>query len=252
VLALKGAGVTGPSPWWREPIFSFDVEATGIDAFNDRIVSWCGVLLKPTGHCEVNTELVNPGVPIPPGATEVHKITDEMVRTTGNPPAESLWRMVDLIADTIKARIPIVGMNLAYDFTMVNTECRRYGIPTIEEAAGIPLRPVVDAYVLDKQAVPRRAGKGARKLEALCGHWDVRHDGAHDAVEDAKAAARVIYRIVSRHPEIGDLPLQRLHDAQVLWRAAQSAELQAYFRSPKGGSKTDAVVDPCWPYCAGH
>jgi DNA polymerase-3 subunit epsilon len=212
------------APWWRAPILAVDTESTGVDPETDRIVTWCAVALMPTGHIQPLHELVNPGVPIPPGATEVHGITDEMVTASGNPPAESLWRFVDRIAESVKARMPIVGMNLAYDFTLLDRECRRHGVPTVEEAAGMPLRPVVDCYVLDKVVVPRRSGKGARKLGKLCEHWSVRHD----------------------------MPLQRLHDQQVRWRAQQAAELQAYFRSPKGGSRTDARVDPCWPYCPGH
>jgi DNA polymerase-3 subunit epsilon len=239
------------APWWRMPILAVDTESTGVDPETDRIVTWCAVALMPTGHVQPLHELVNPGVPIPPGATEVHGITDEMVTASGNPPAESLWRFVDRIAESVKARMPIVGMNLAYDFTLLDRECRRHGVPTVEEAAGMPLRPVVDCYVLDKVVVPRRSGKGARKLGKLCEHWSVRHDGAHDALADAMAAARVTYRIMSRYP-VGDMPLQRLHDQQVRWRAQQAAELQAYFRSPKGGSRTDARVDPCWPYCPGH
>jgi DNA polymerase III subunit epsilon len=251
MMTRQVVGQAGVAPWWRQPILSVDTEATGVDTEKDRIVTWCAAGLMPTGQRDVLHELVNPGIPIPPAATEVHHITDEMVQATGNPPAESLWRFVDRIADAIKAGMPIVGMNLAYDFTLLDRECRRHGVPTVEEAAGMPLRPVVDCYVLDKVLVPRRSGKGARKLEALCRHWQVRHDGAHDALDDAIAAARVTYRMMSRNP-VGTMPVERLHDEQVRWRAQQATELQAYFRSPKGGSRTDAVVDPCWPYCAGH
>jgi DNA polymerase III subunit epsilon len=229
-----------------------DTEATGIDTTTERIVTWCAVALMPTGHIDADHEMVNPGIPIPQGATDVHGITDAMVQRSGNPPAESLWRFVDRLADAVKGGIPLVGMNLSYDFTLLNHECRRHGIPTVEEAAGLPLRPVIDAYVLDKHADPYR--KGSRKLSApdqatdLCRHYRVRHDGAHDALADAIAAARVCYRIVNTFDEIGQLPLQRLHDAQVLWKAGQAAGLQAHFRK----KDPQATVDPCWPYCAGH
>lgn len=238
--------MSAPAPWWRQPILAADVESTGVNVERDRIVTWCAVGLMPTGHIDALHELVNPGVPIPPGATEVHKITDEMVQATGNPPAESLFRFVDRLADAVKAQMPIVGMNLAFDFTMLDRECRRHGVPTVEEAAGMPLRPVVDCYVLDKQV--ERYRKGSRKLEALCAHWQVRHDGAHDALADAIAAARVAYRIVNRFDEVGQMPIQRLHDAQVRWRAEQAAGLETHLRKKDDGAR----VDPCWPYCAGH
>src|SRR5687768_7713152 len=127
------------TPWWRGPILGADVESTGVDVEHDRIVTWCAVGLMPTGHMDALHELVNPGVPIPTGATEIHGITDEMVQATGNPPDESLWRFVDRLADAVKAQMPIVGMNLAFDLTMLDRECRRHGVPTVEEAAGMPL-----------------------------------------------------------------------------------------------------------------
>lgn len=223
-----------------------DVESTGVDTFNDRIVTWCAVMLMPTGHIDASHELVNPGVPIPPSATAIHGITDEMVQATGNLPDESLWRFVDRIADAVKAEIPLIGMNPSFDLTMLDAECRRHGIPTVEEAAGVPLRPVVDVYVLDKHVDPYR--KGSRKLDALCEHYRVRHDGAHDALADAIASARVAYRIANTFDEIGQMPLQRLHDAQVLWKAEQAASLQAHFRK----TNPEALVDPCWPTCRGH
>lgn len=235
-------------PWWRQPMLAFDVESTGVDPKQDRIVSWCAAWLMPDGGVKALSELINPGVPIPPGATEIHKITDEMVQRTGNPPRESLWRLTRTLAEAVMARIPIVGMNLAYDFTMQYWELRRWDLPWIEEVAGRPLAPVVDCYVLDNVLTPRRSGKGARKLDRLVEYYEVRHDGAHDAVADALAAARVVYRQAQRNPRIGNMPLHELHANQVMWRQQQQISLQAYFDS----IGKEAVCDPCWPVCTTH
>jgi DNA polymerase-3 subunit epsilon len=229
-------------------MLAFDVESTGVDARNDRIVSWCAAWLLPDGHVNALSELVNPGVPIPPGATEVHKITDEMVQRAGNPPHESLWRLLQVLAEAVIARIPIVGMNVAYDFTMAYWESRRWALPWVEDTTRRPLAPVVDCYVLDNVLVPRRYGKGARKLEKLVQYYEVRHDGAHDAVADALAAARVVYRQASRNPRIGNMPLHELHAKQKMWRGQQQVSLQAYFDSVG----KEAICDPCWPVCTTH
>lgn len=229
----------------------FDVESTGVSPWDDRVVSWCAALTRPGCSPIVNTELIYPGVPIPPGATQVHGITDEYAQRYGNPPQESLRRLVRLLADAVKARTPIVGMNLAYDFTMLRAECRRHRLLDVEAVAGMPLAPVLDVYVIDKYADPWRKGK--RTLAdrdgkpGLATHYKVALSAtdAHDAVADALAAGEVLRRIAARHPEIANMGPYRLHAMQVDWRFEQCADLETYFRR-KG---TPSYVDRCWPYC---
>lgn len=58
------------------PIF-YDTETTGVSTQNDLIVEIAAY--DPERGLSFE-ELINPGVPIPPGATAIHKITDEMVQ----------------------------------------------------------------------------------------------------------------------------------------------------------------------------
>lgn len=233
-------------PWWRGMCAIFDKETTGVNVRVDRTVSWCAGLIAPGEIPRIEAELINPGVPIPPEATAVHGITDEEVKRRGNPPAESLGRLVSFLANMVKAKVPIIGMNVAFDFSLLHWECRRHGLPTVEEVAGRPLAPVIDAYVLDKYAHPYRGG--SRKLVALAEHYGVRLDtaDAHDAVADAIASGHVAWKIAEKYPEIGNMGAYRLHACQVDWRAEQAAGLQEHKR------RTDPTVtiDPCWPYCA--
>lgn len=57
----------------------FDLETTGTDVSKDRIVEISILKIFPNGNRESKTWLVNPEMPIPPGATAVHGITDEKV-----------------------------------------------------------------------------------------------------------------------------------------------------------------------------
>lgn len=229
--------------WFDDMAAVFDLETTGVDVVNDRIVSSCVALARPGQAPVVEAEIVNPGIPIPQGAIEVHGIGNAMVQAIGNPAPEAVGRVAGQLADMVKAKIPIMGMNLAYDLTLLHWECRRYGLPTVEEVAGRPLAPVIDALVLDKQVHPYRKGK--RKLVDLAAFYGVTLEGAHDSTADALAAGEVCRVIGRRYPEIGEMSPLRLHLAQVDWRAEQCASLQAYFR------KTDhsVSIDPCWPYC---
>ncbi|WP_297889265.1 3'-5' exonuclease [uncultured Capnocytophaga sp.] len=62
-----------------KPICFFDLETTGIDIIKDRIVEISILKVYPNGNKESKTWLVNPTIPIPKAASDVHGITDERV-----------------------------------------------------------------------------------------------------------------------------------------------------------------------------
>jgi len=60
-----------------KPICFFDLETTGINITNDRIVEISILKVYPDGKEETYTMRVNPTIPIPPEVTLVHGISDE-------------------------------------------------------------------------------------------------------------------------------------------------------------------------------
>ena len=62
------------------PIAFFDLETTGVNLSADRIVELAIVKLMPDGTRLTKRKLVNPGMPIPQGASDIHGITNEMVK----------------------------------------------------------------------------------------------------------------------------------------------------------------------------
>ncbi|MEM5564662.1 3'-5' exonuclease [Psychroserpens sp. AS72] len=62
-----------------KPICFFDLETTGINITNDRIVEISILKVYPDGKEETYTKRVNPTIPIPPEVTLVHGISDEDV-----------------------------------------------------------------------------------------------------------------------------------------------------------------------------
>lgn len=64
----------------ERPICFVDFETTGTDISIDRIIEMSFAKLNPDGSKEVKTYRVNPGIPIPKGSSEIHGITDEMVK----------------------------------------------------------------------------------------------------------------------------------------------------------------------------
>jgi len=58
----------------------FDLETTGVESHEDRIVQMAMHIFRPDGTVDEWTSLVNPLRTIPEGATKVHGITNDMVK----------------------------------------------------------------------------------------------------------------------------------------------------------------------------
>lgn len=63
-----------------KPLAFFDLETTGIDVSKDRIVEIAVVKVLPDNSVLEVVDRVNPGIPIPKGASDVHGIHDEDVK----------------------------------------------------------------------------------------------------------------------------------------------------------------------------
>ncbi|MEK7226967.1 MAG: 3'-5' exonuclease, partial [Bacteroidota bacterium] len=81
----------------KKPIAFIDLETTGINLGTDRIVEIAIVKILTDGTRSVKRKLVNPEMPIPKGASDVHGITDEMVKDAPNfkQVAHELKQMLD-------------------------------------------------------------------------------------------------------------------------------------------------------------
>jgi DNA polymerase-3 subunit epsilon len=62
------------------PIAFIDLETTGVNISIDRIVEIAIVKISPDGTQQVKRKLINPLIPIPKGSSDIHGITDEMVK----------------------------------------------------------------------------------------------------------------------------------------------------------------------------
>ena len=82
-----------------KPICFFDLETTGIDITKDRIVEISILKVYPNGNKESKTWLVNPTIPIPKAASDVHGITNE--RVAGEPTFKELAKQIhNMIKDS--------------------------------------------------------------------------------------------------------------------------------------------------------
>ncbi|MFF5645021.1 3'-5' exonuclease [[Kitasatospora] papulosa] len=229
--------------WISGPLLAFDLETTGTDVETDRIVTAAVVRLEADGSVSAElTWLLDPGVAIPEQASAIHGISTERAREHGLPAAAAIEEITRAVADGLRSGTPLVVMNARYDLSLLDRECRRYGVDSVSVRLGDAPSPVIDPLVIDKHVDKYRKGK--RALHALCAHYGVRLDDAHDARADAVAAARVVRRMAEKHRPVGAMPLDELHGLQVRAAAEQSQSLQAYLRRTADPA---AVVEPAWP-----
>jgi DNA polymerase III subunit epsilon len=64
----------------KRPIAFIDLETTGVSLSADRIVEIAIIKLLPDGSRQAKRKLINPQMPIPKASSDIHGITDEMVK----------------------------------------------------------------------------------------------------------------------------------------------------------------------------
>lgn len=244
------------APWWHGGMASLDTESTGLNLEEDRLVEICLVLIRPTAplredRVKTRRSLIDPGIPVPEEAASVHGYTTERLQAEGGKPAEVIDIFAADVALALVAGMPLVVMNAPFDLTLLDRECRRHGLATVDERLdGRPLAPVIDPLVLDRQLVPKRrkvsATQGARQLKTLAQVWGVGWDDelAHAAEYDALQAARVVWQLCQRNPWIAGMSPMELHEKQIGWRRIQCDGLREFFDNK--GIQHDGVPGD-WP-----
>ncbi|MGW0878175.1 exonuclease domain-containing protein [Streptomyces sp. NPDC002671] len=229
--------------WHRELLIGFDLETTGTDPREARIVTGAVIEVRagePVGRREW---LADPGVEIPADAVAVHGISNERATAEGRPADEVADAIADVLTGYWKTGVPVVAYNAAFDLTLLSAELRRHALPSLcDRLGGQAPAPVIDPYTIDRRVDRYRRGK--RNLQAVCAEYGITLDSAHNASADALAAARLAHAIADRHPKIAALGPAELHHRQIEWYAQWAADFQDFLRR-KGDP--EAVVDGVWP-----
>ena len=169
----------------QRPLVFFDLETTGTFPLTDRIVQIGAIKLRPGGDTDLRCETVHPGGPIPPEATAVHGITDEMV--AGRPSfTEIAPRVADFFADC-----DLAGFGVArFDVPLLEAEFGRAGITLSTEG-----RRIVDALRVYHERERRDL---TAALDFYCGRAI---EDAHSAAADAMHSLEVLAGQLRRYPD---------------------------------------------------
>ncbi len=168
------------------PLVVFDIESTGVVPQRDRIVEIAVMKIMPDGTSRTTVRRLNPGMPIPPGATAVHGITDADVADCP---------MFEDIAEKLFAYLEgcdLAGYNIqGFDIPLLENEFKRVGLEFNTAS-----RKVIDAYNIFCKLYPRTL---TAAYKFFCGK-DL--EGAHGAAADTEATWEVILGQLAKHPEL--------------------------------------------------
>lgn len=189
----------------KKPLVVFDLETTGLDIVNDRIIQLSYIKVHPDGKEERESLFVNPKKPIPPLVSELTGITDEIVKD-----APAFEELSSYLAEKFKG-CDFAGYNSNhFDVPMLAEEFFRAGINFDFSKCRL-----IDAQTIFHK-MERRNLAAAYKF--YCGRKMEDDFEAHRADQDAEATYRVLQGELDMYnPETAEEPDRALpNDMDVL------------------------------------
>ena len=206
----------------------FDIESTGVTPRKDRIIELAAIKVFPDGTEESKCWLLNPGVHIPEETTQIHGISDEIVKDCPTF-KEKAGEIFEFFRDA-----DLAGFNSdRFDIPCLEAEFERAGY-----AFAASSRKHVDVIKIYHKMFPRDLSAAVRE------YLGREHEGAHGAEADTRATLDVLKAQLERHagalPESVDAmdeflnphdPLNADRNGMLRWR---DGELTINFGKKKG------------------
>jgi DNA polymerase-3 subunit epsilon len=170
----------------KRPLIIFDLETTGINIQNDRIVELAYIKLNPDGTSQESTMRFNPQIPIPKEVSAIHGIYDDDIKDA------PIFKDKAAALATLFEGCDFGGFNSnKFDFPMLVEEFLRSAIPFETEN-----RKFVDAQRIFHQ-MEQRTLVAAYKF-----YCNKNLDNAHSALADARATLEVLMAQLERYTEL--------------------------------------------------
>ncbi len=206
---------------WAVPAFFeqksfvvFDLETTGLEPKKDEIVEIGAIKFDRYGPIARFSILIDPGIPMPPAASQVNHITDDMLK--GKPILE------DVLPDFIRFidKSILIAHNASFDCSFINEALAKFSQlakknseyvnqPSLLDADPgpeqrgsnwVPPFPVMPNQVLDtiqyaKEAFP---GRWKYNLQDLAQFLGIRSVDAHRAEDDARVCMELFLKCIDQ------------------------------------------------------
>jgi len=164
-----------------------DVETTGLDPENDRIIQVAAIRVGWDGTVIDSFDtVVRPENPetYEHGAEHIHGISADAV-ARGMPVGQAMSRLARSLDGSI-----LTGHNVRFDIGFLAAECRRAGV-------ALTLSPWIDTLWLARQLDPEK--QHSHRLGDLCNRYGIPVTKTHDALADATATAALLFRLLPQH-----------------------------------------------------
>ena len=169
----------------KNPLVFFDLETTGVNINNDRIVEICYLKVYPNGNEESKTMRINPEMHIPEQSSAVHGIYDEDVAD-----CPTFKEVAKVIARDIEG-CDLAGFNSnRFDVPLLAEEFLRAGVDIV-----MSRRKFIDVQVI-YHMLEQRTLSAAYKF-----YCNKNLEDAHTAEADTRATYEVLKAQLDRYPE---------------------------------------------------
>jgi DNA polymerase-3 subunit epsilon len=170
----------------KRPIIIFDLETTGINLTEDRIVEISLIKVMPDGTTDTKTRRINPEMHIPEQATAIHHITDEDVKN------EPTFKQIAKSLAKLFEGCDIAGFNSnRFDIPMLDQEFQRADVDFDFSKSRF-----VDVQTIFHKKEPRNL---VAAYKFYCGK-DL--ENAHSATADTQATYEVLLAQLERYEDL--------------------------------------------------
>ena len=160
---------------------AFDIETTGLSPFIDRIIEIGAVKFRSEKVLDTFQELIDPEMPISPGAMAVNGISDNMVE--GKPKiGEVLPRFLSFLGDAIP-----VAHNAPFDVGFLSYDISRMNLTAAD-------KPILDTCAIPKRIFPSLY---SYSLENLAADLHIRSKEFHRALADARVCMMILIKCLA-------------------------------------------------------
>lgn len=168
----------------KKKYIAFDIETTGLNPVEDRIVELGAVLFENGIPVKKFSSLVNPNKFISFEATRVNNISNEMIQ---NAPRENIIypKLVEFLEDSLSGETVICAHNARFDIGFLSNTLERLGysgnikyIDTLSLSRNL-------IYVLENY-----------KQSTVADYFDIINEEAHRAVTDAETCGKILYHFL--------------------------------------------------------
>ncbi len=217
--------------WHHGKLVGLDCESTGVNPKIDRIVQFALV----AGSEESYQWLINPGIPVPPAATEIHGLSTEFLEENGLAPEIAFREISQTITRLHQSETSFVVFNAPYDLPILRAELQRNMVPVPNFAGLHVIDPMILLWGLHDRQLMRQS--------VACARYSIDPGTAHQALDDARAVLALAQAVGSCHPELAQLSATELMTTQREWWQEKATDWNNY--ASRAGRSLD---DPAgWP-----